>query len=350
MTSDKDSRTSAENFKLKPIEEDLSAVEEPKLSEGCQLSGQFCDECSEKTQNRVIGGSKVKNRPWAALVINSAYFEALRKYDLCTGSLINRQFVLLAAHCGNLKEYLSVYLGFSTDDDISNKTKFMNEHEQYRHKVQKVIIHPGYDKLYHVIDIALLKLTEPVKFTEFIKPICLPLLANDMDLELQTSNNKMYVAGWGRSINYKCITDGKGPAKHIQCKSQCITDKPNPGADDPICTEFFDSKNETQEWDMFRVLEDKEDRVCIKTNKQYPWCNTYRRGTIQQKWGFCSKACGLNPKNVSTPLKEVELSLINHYECLQMFKLINNSKEIWPDKDLILCAAAKKPTQTDSTV
>ena len=28
-----------------------------------------------------------------------------------------------------------------------------------------------------------------------------------------------------------------------------------------------------------------------------------RRGTIQQKWGFCSKACGLNPKNVSTPLK-----------------------------------------------
>ena len=36
-----------------------------------------------------------------------------------------------------------------------------------------------------------------------------------------------------------------------------------------------------------------------------------RRGTIQQKWGFCSKACGLNPKNVSTPLKvRINWSLI----------------------------------------
>jgi len=47
--------------------------------------------------------------------------------------------------------------------------------------VSKVIPHPGYRFAGFVDDIALLKLTRPVTYTDTIRPICLP--SEDVDLD-----------------------------------------------------------------------------------------------------------------------------------------------------------------------
>lgn len=62
---------------------------------------------------------------------------------------------------------LSVGLGFH---DISNLK------EGYVAPIEKMIMHPRFesDDLHDIHDISLIKLKDPIKFTENIKPICLP--------------------------------------------------------------------------------------------------------------------------------------------------------------------------------
>jgi hypothetical protein len=65
--------------------------------------------------------------------------------------------------------------------------------------VVEKIVHEQYDpksrNQHH--DIALLRLSQNVKYTEFIKPICLPLDQNLRSLNL--NDNVLVVAGWGKT-------------------------------------------------------------------------------------------------------------------------------------------------------
>ncbi|XP_043110255.1 uncharacterized protein LOC122355756 [Puntigrus tetrazona] len=117
----------------------------------------------------VVGGEDVGNRPWLVrLHISGRGF--------CGGSLISREWVLTAAHC---TDYLSsdselnytVYLGRQ-----SQNTSVSNPHEVSR-GIRSIVPHPDYDPSQCVNDIALLRLSEPVNFTNYISPIC--LAAND---------------------------------------------------------------------------------------------------------------------------------------------------------------------------
>lgn len=50
-------------------------------------------------------------------------------------------------------------------------------------------------------DIALLRLSIPATYNNFVKPICLPVSASKRNAEI--SNLEMQVAGWGRTENGK---------------------------------------------------------------------------------------------------------------------------------------------------
>lgn len=65
--------------------------------------------------------------------------------------------------------------------------------------VEAIIKHKHYDRETEGNDIALLRLSKVVKFTENIKPICLPL-ESDMRNE-KLVGKAMVVAGWGKSQN-----------------------------------------------------------------------------------------------------------------------------------------------------
>ena len=59
-------------------------------------------------------------------------------------------------------------------------------------KVEKIFLHPDYNRMILANDIAVLKLARPVKWTNLIRPVCLPKTDNETEMY-----KTCYVAGWG---------------------------------------------------------------------------------------------------------------------------------------------------------
>lgn len=66
-----------------------------------------------------------------------------------------------------------------------------NPNEESR-TVSRIILHPNYDSDTNNNDIALLRLSSPVKFTDYIRPVC--LAAGDSVFNNGTDS---WVTGWG---------------------------------------------------------------------------------------------------------------------------------------------------------
>ncbi|XP_035730813.1 proclotting enzyme-like [Vespa mandarinia] len=135
-------------------------------------------------QERIVGGQNADPGEWPWI---SALFNAGRQF--CGGSLIDDKHVLTAAHCVvNMNSWdvarLTVRLG-----DYNIKTNSEIRHVERR--VKRVVRHRGFNSRTLYNDVAILTLSEPVEFTEQIRPICLP------------SGSKLYVGmtatviGWG---------------------------------------------------------------------------------------------------------------------------------------------------------
>ncbi|KMQ96805.1 serine proteinase stubble [Lasius niger] len=118
-------------------------------------------------QERIVGGKNADPGEWPWI---AALFNAGRQF--CGGSLIDDQHVLTAAHCVvNMNSWdvarLTVRLG-----DYNIKTN--NEIRHIERRVKRVVRHRGFNSRTLYNDVALLTLSEPVEFTEQIRPICLP--------------------------------------------------------------------------------------------------------------------------------------------------------------------------------
>ncbi|XP_017144468.1 melanization protease 1 [Drosophila miranda] len=164
--------------------------------------------CGENFGDRVVGGVETgkKEFPWMVLIEYTKPGNV--KGHHCGGSLINNRYVITAAHCVSAIpsdwQLSGVRLGewdTSTNPDCTTEKNGRRDcNEGYvDNPVVERIPHPQYpgnarDQLH---DIALLRLRDPVVYTEHISPVCLPSLASQRDAIFL--GRKMVVAGWGRT-------------------------------------------------------------------------------------------------------------------------------------------------------
>ncbi|XP_051570703.1 trypsin-like [Myxocyprinus asiaticus] len=150
------------------------------------IAGSLCqlDVCGQAPLNtRIVGGQAASEGswPWQVSIQSSTYGG-----HFCGGSLINKDWVLSAAHCFQSvsKFTITIYLGRQSQSGS-------NPNEMSR-SVSKIINHPDYNNPKDDNDIALLQLSSSVTFSDYIKPVCLAAAGS-----LLATGTSSWVTGWG---------------------------------------------------------------------------------------------------------------------------------------------------------
>ncbi|XP_054158034.1 proclotting enzyme-like [Oppia nitens] len=141
--------------------------------------------CGVSENTRIIGGALANPKDWiwmAALLLKS------QTQPYCGGALVTNQHILTAAHC--LKdltpEDIIIRLGaydFSASADP----------EAQDFVVDYFKIHPKYNRQTYDNDMAIVKLRTKTRFTDSVKPICLPQKNRNYAGQLAL------VTGWGHT-------------------------------------------------------------------------------------------------------------------------------------------------------
>ncbi|XP_054152516.1 uncharacterized protein LOC128951291 [Oppia nitens] len=119
--------------------------------------------------------------PWIVVVLKN------NKHH-CTGSIIDANWVITAAHCFNNNKNIQLFrirAGSVTRLDGND------------YQVSEVVTHPRFDACGHKSsDIALIKIVGTIDMGPTVRPIVLPTTMMD---EPKPSNNYLIVAGWGKT-------------------------------------------------------------------------------------------------------------------------------------------------------
>lgn len=161
---------------------------------------------------------------WTAIL----EYKTLQTEDVlhkCGGSIINQRYILTAAHClytgvSDKLKLEKIRLGLTSDLNSTNCDQTGACAQAIWVGIEEIIPHHDYDpksKVFHN-DIALIRVDQDIKFTRFIKPICL----RD---KTELGGNK-YLAGWAKSSKENKLE----PSKYVAVLTYPVLSK---------CEEYF---------------------------------------------------------------------------------------------------------------
>ncbi|NXX89911.1 FA10 factor, partial [Centropus bengalensis] len=113
-------------------------------------------------------------------------------YWFCGGTILNEYFILSAAHCVNQFKDLRVIVGMVNEEK--------EEPSRAMHRVEKIIVHERFDNKTYDSDIAILKLEEPITFSEDVFPACLP--EEDFTNNVLMNQTFGIISGFGRMFEH----------------------------------------------------------------------------------------------------------------------------------------------------
>ncbi|XP_048014247.1 chymotrypsin-like protease CTRL-1 isoform X2 [Megalobrama amblycephala] len=133
--------------------------------------------------NRIVGGEDATAGSWPWQVSIHVYGTRHN----CGGTLINKDWVLSAAHCFQDIDVSKVVMYFGRLNQSGS-----NPNETSR-TASRIITHPNYDSSAINNDIALVQLNSSVTFSKYIKPVCLAAAGSVFD-----AGTESWVTGWGK--------------------------------------------------------------------------------------------------------------------------------------------------------
>ena len=139
-------------------------------------------------QTDIVGGddANIQDYPYMAALIGVGWWGS--GYAFCGASIINEYWILTAAHCmsGQSANNTSVRVGTSTSYAQGGDT----------YDVAEIILHPNYNPNTMSNDIALIRLEDPIVFSNQAQPISL-ISGTQVALGLEDSGEMCWTTGWG---------------------------------------------------------------------------------------------------------------------------------------------------------
>ncbi|KAK5643986.1 hypothetical protein RI129_007831 [Pyrocoelia pectoralis] len=171
-------------------------------------SRKYCGYQHVDDYNRENDNISIDEFPWIAQLLYGQ-----DKKVLCTGSLINKRYVLVTAHClvSGRTPLTGVRLGdfnVTSDKDCIKHRDFGEECSDPAEvfEIEETIPHPEFNGSYdNGNDIGLVRLSRDVQYSEYVRPICLP---NQESVELR-DDEELAVSGWGTLGDFKNLTEIK---------------------------------------------------------------------------------------------------------------------------------------------
>ncbi|NXI92270.1 CELA1 elastase, partial [Psophia crepitans] len=151
----------------------------------------LCGRCFEQDLGgveRVVGGTEARSHAWPSQ-ISLQYYSSGSWYHTCGGSLIQRNWVMTAAHCVDSNLNFRVVAG---DHNL-----YTNEGSEQIFSVSKIIIHPYWNSNNVAggdYDIALIRLATYATLNSYVQLAVLPEAGS-----ILANNYPCYITGWGRT-------------------------------------------------------------------------------------------------------------------------------------------------------
>ncbi|XP_034236378.1 melanization protease 1-like isoform X3 [Thrips palmi] len=163
--------------------------------------------CGDGVIPKIMGGEEAKlgEHPWMAL-FNIYYYNANVTMFGCGGSLINKRYVLSAAHCASTPKENRINFVRLGEHNIETSPDCQYDHaakstfcadKAIDYTVEMEIVHEDYNPRNVTNDVLLIRLSTDVVYTDFIKPLCLPEI--EEVLPFPEVGALLTVVGWGRS-------------------------------------------------------------------------------------------------------------------------------------------------------
>merc|ERR1712243_97920 len=138
--------------------------------------------------DRIVGGKEVKQDA------KYPYQIWVQGMGACGGSIINKRYILSAAHCFGKVGQKNINL---TDDNyvMVGSNDMMGMDGQF-FMIEKIIMHPGYNAELGN-DVALIKVRRDIEFSKKVQPVCLA-----KDKKKDYTGKMATVTGWGGTKGY----------------------------------------------------------------------------------------------------------------------------------------------------